>query len=357
MSRKKLLLVLLVVFVAALGSGSWWLGRDALLKDAPENQLTLFGNADIREVLLAFNGSERITEILVEEGDRVEKGQIVGRLDVSRLGPAMQSAMARAEAQRQVVARLEAGSRPEEIRRAKAANDQSLALLKDAQQRFDEVKSAYDKDAATVREMQMAQRNLDAARAAQRVTAETLALFIAGPRKEDIAKAHAMLNVDEADLALAQQRLRDAVLRAPSVGVIRARLLEPGDMASPNRPALTLALTDPLWIRAYVDEPDLGRLKLGMKTSVTTDSFPGKIYPGWVGYIAPTAEFTPKSVESSRVRTNLVYEVRVFVRNPDDELRLGMPATISINLQTPTGASTPDALPAPGSGSGPGSTP
>jgi HlyD family secretion protein len=106
-------------------------------------------------------------------------------------------------------------------------------------------------------------------------------------------------------------------------------------MASPQKPVFTLALIDPVWVRAFADEPDLGKLKLGMNAKVTTDSFPDKDYWGWVGYISPSAEFTPKSVQTQEVRTSLVYQLRVFVCNPQNELRLGMPATVSINLTQP----------------------
>src|SRR5208283_82216 len=119
---------------------------------------------------------------------------------------------------------------------------------------------------------------------------------------------------------------------APTNGVIRNRLLETGDMASPQRPVFTLALDDPVWVRAYVPETDLGKIRTGMKAEVTTDSFPGKRYPAWVGFVSPTAEFTPKSVETPEVRTKLVYEVRAFAPNPQGELRLGMPAVVTVLL-------------------------
>jgi len=345
MKTFRLFLVFVVVVVLGAVAAGWLWKQETLQQRSAHDQLELFGNADIREVELAFNGSDRITEILVEEGDRVEAGQVVGRLDTHRLKPAMQRAQARVEAQRQALARLVAGSRPEEIRRAKAAVDEAKARMLDAEQYYSEVKTSFEQNSANIREVERSQRDLDVARAAQRVASETLALVLEGPRKEDIAEARAMLLVDEADLALSRQELRDAELRSPSVGVIRDRLLEPGDMASPTRPALTLALTDPLWIRAYIDEPDLSRLRLGMEATVTTDSFPSKAYTGWVGYLSPTAEFTPKTVESHRVRTSLVYEVRVFVRNPDDELRLGMPATVTIKLQTTSPADGPESEP------------
>ena len=156
-----------------------------------------------------------------------------------------------------------------------------------------------------------------------------------GPRAEDVAAAVATLKANEAALALARKQLADATLYAPADGVIQDRILEPGDMASPQLPVFTLALTDPVWVRAYVQGPDLGKIHHGMNAEVTTDSYPGKRYRAWIGFISPTAEFTPKSVETTEVRTKLVYQVRVFVRNPQDELRLGMPATVTIPLDQP----------------------
>ena len=162
---------------------------------------------------------------------------------------------------------------------------------------------------------------------------QTLDLAIAGPRREDIAEAGAKMQANEAGVALAEKELADTRIYSPADAVIRDRILEPGDMAFPNIPVLTLALTDPLWIRAYVPESDLGKIRPGMKAEITTDSFPGKIYQGWIGFISPTAEFTPKTVETPALRTRLVYQVRVFACNPQGELRLGMPATVQVDLR------------------------
>jgi len=153
------------------------------------------------------------------------------------------------------------------------------------------------------------------------------------PVSHHLAAAKASLLAYEADLALAQRELADAQLCAPTNGVIRNRILEPGDMASPIKPVLTLAITDPLWVRAYLSEADLGKVWPGMAATVSTDSFPHRRYEGWVGYISPTAEFTPKTVQTPDVRTSLVYQVRVYVHNPRNELRLGMPATVRIDLR------------------------
>ena len=166
----------------------------------------------------------------------------------------------------------------------------------------------------------------------------TLALLKAGARKEDIAAARAQLKAREAALAQARQRLADASLHAPADGIVRNRVLEPGDMAFPQAPVLTLAFLDPVWVRAYLPEPMLGRVRPGATAWITTDSYPDKRYEGWVGYISPTAEFTPKTVQTPELRTRLVYSVRVFACNPEGELRLGMPVSVEIELdQTDAG--------------------
>jgi HlyD family secretion protein len=164
------------------------------------------------------------------------------------------------------------------------------------------------------------------------VNQKTLDLAVAGPRKEDVAQAEAQLRANEAQLALLRQQLKDAELFAPTEAVVRTRLMEPGEMASPQRPVFSLAITDPKWVRAYVSGPDLGKVRPGMTASVTVDSFPDRRFEGWVGFLSPVAEFTPKTVQTEELRTSLVYEVRVFVKDLQDELRLGMPATVHLPL-------------------------
>ena len=147
-------------------------------------------------------------------------------------------------------------------------------------------------------------------------------------------------------MALAQRQFDDTRLYAHSDGVVEDRILEPGDMASPSTPVFTIALPSPLWVRAYVPESQLGRIRLGMEATIHTDSFPDRVYHGWIGYISPTAEFTPKTVETPELRTALVYQARVYVCDARDELRLGMPATVHIDLtQTPSKA-PPGCVPA-----------
>jgi HlyD family secretion protein len=327
MKRLRLAAVAAVVVMAAV---LWLLlGRT---RESAGGDLVMPGNVDIRQVQLAFYGSERIAAVLVREGDHVRKGQLLASLDKARLEAEVADRSALAAAQRDVLRRLEAGNRPEEIRKAHADLEAAEADLKNAGLTSDRVFKLASQGASTAQDSDDARASLDVARARKAAAQEADALMVLGPREEDIAAARAALEADEAQLSLAKKDLADADLVAPSDGVIENRILEPGDMASPQKPVLTLALDDPVWIRAYVAETDLPRVRPGMKAWVTTDGFPGKRYEGWVGFISPTAEFTPKSVETQEVRTKLVYQVRVFVQNPQGELRLGMPAVATLPL-------------------------
>jgi HlyD family secretion protein len=189
--------------------------------------------------------------------------------------------------------------------------------------------------------MDAAKAALDTAEARLAVNRKALALELAGPRKEDVAQGEAQLRADLAQLALVQQQLKDADLLAPQNAVVRSRIVEPGEIASPQKAAFTLAITDPKWVRVYVADTDLGGVREGLSATVTVDAFHDRSFPGWVGFISSVAEFTPKSVETTELRSSLVYEVRVFVRDPDDELRLGMPATVHLPLPQPGDGSAP----------------
>jgi HlyD family secretion protein len=337
---KRVRIVILVLLVGGLAAAYWfWQHRE---RGTAEDRLVLFGNVDIRQVQLAFNGNERIAALLAEEGDRVKAGQLLARLDTQRLEPKAASREAQVQAQRQVVARLEAGNRPEDVRKAKADLEAARADLKNAELTYGRVVQLIAQGVDTPQRKDDVRAALDVAKAREAAASEAYDLMVLGPRKEDIAAAKATLHAYEADLALARRELADAQLYAPTNGVIRNRVLEPGDMASPQKPVFTLALDDPIWVRAYVPETDLGKVRSGMKAEVTTDSFPGKRYPAWIGFVSPTAEFTPKTVETTEVRAKLVYEVRAIVPNPQGELRLGMPAMVTVPLNQPQ---SPEAQP------------
>ncbi len=324
---KRKLIISFIVIAAAAGGFAWWLAQH----DHGSRELILYGNVDLRQVQLSFNNSERIAAVLVHEGERVRQGQVLARLDTRRLEPQVAQADAQVAAQRQVVRRLRNGSRPEEIAQARANVKSAIAGVGKAKSNYERLKSAAEISAGrAVRQQDVddAKAALDVADAALAVNEKALDLAVIGPRKEDIAQNEAELRANEAQLALLRQQLMDAQLLAPVDGVIRTRVLEPGDMASPQKPVFTLAITDPKWVRAYVGEPDLGKVAQGMAAAVVVDSFPNRRFEGWIGFISPVAEFTPKAVQTEELRSSLVYEVRVFVKDPNDELRLGMPATV-----------------------------
>jgi HlyD family secretion protein len=330
MKKQLIRLAIVLFFLAAVGAGLWY----ALFRNQREssNELVLYGNVDIRQVDLAFNANERIAEVMVKEGEPVKKGQLLAVLETVRLQHDVRRVRSRVAAQRDEVAKLEAGTRLEEIRRARAAVEAAKARSDDLERTYRRLRPLAEKNLIAPEQIDQARARADAAQAQLQATVQELKLALAGPRKEDIAAAKSQLEALEAELALARQRLSDASLYAPSGGIIQNRILEPGDMASPQKTVFTLALTDPVWIRAYVPATDLGKLFPGTSARVVTDSYPDKTYPAWIGYISPTAEFTPKTVETPELRTRLVYQVRAYVCNPGNELRLGMPATVIIPL-------------------------
>jgi HlyD family secretion protein len=249
-------------------------------------------------------------------------------------------------AQHEVVARLLAGSRPEEIAEARADVAAAQADVAAAQANVTNAELLYRRQQALAKQQYVSlqirddaersyqdeQANLAAKRQALAAKEQVLRLAVIGPRKEDIAAAQATLQADAATLALAQKELADTELYAPADGVIQDRILEPGDMVTPQTPVFTLALDNPLWVRAYLPEPEMGKVALGMRAWIESDSFPGQRFQGWIGFISPVSEFTPKNVETTQLRSQLVYRVRVYACNADHRLRLGMPATVVIPL-------------------------
>ena len=345
MDKKKIIRPLVVLFVVVIAGGVWWYNSTGDIEQ--DNTLILYGNIDIREVNLAFNNSEHIDTLLVQEGDHVQKGQLLATLHRTRMEAMVAVAEAGVASRQASLSRLETGSRPQEIHQAKADVAAAQAKLDDAKVTYKRKNDLYKRKVASSQEDDDAKANMDTARALLKVAQEALMLVIEGPRKEDIEEAKAMLKAEQARLLLAQEVLKDTSLYASSDGVIRNRILEPGDMVTPQTPVFTLAITSPVWVRGYLPESSLGRISAGMIAEVSTDSFPGKTYQGWIGFISPTAEFTPKNVETPELRTRLVYQLRVYVCNAQDELRLGMPATISIALDQPkpaSGKTAPDCL-------------
>lgn len=315
-----------VMLILIAGVGVWW-----LLRPRGDSPIVLHGNVDIRQISLAFKVGERVAEMRVEEGDHVARGQVLATLETTSLGLRLAQAQAQLAVQNEVLRRLQAGNRPQEIAQADANMRAAQADARVARQTLERLRAISQGTggrAVSREELDQAAANAKAADARVDAVRKAHELSVAGAREEDIAQARAQRDAAQAESALAKQALEDAQLKAPIDAVVRSRMLEPGDMASPQRPVYALAVIHPKWVRAYVSEANLSRIKPGQPARVTTDSAPDRPIDGRVGYIASVAEFTPKNVETEDLRTSLVYEVRVNVDDPDDGLRLGMPATV-----------------------------
>lgn len=344
MKRFVKIVILAVIFISVGVMGGRWFIK---MKNNPSaTELKIYGNIDIRDANLAFNEQERIAEIFVEEGDRVKKGQVLALLQTHRLEAQIREAEAQIAAQQEVVKRFEAGTRPQEIEQARAEVAAAKATVRNSMLNFERITKTSGAGATSQQALDNARAQSDVDQAQLKVKEKSLNLALEGPRKEDIAAAKNTLEALKASLSLLKIRLADMTLISPSPGIIQNRIMEPGEMASPNQPVVTLALTDPKWVRSYVSEPDLGRINLGMKAKILSDSFPDQSFEGWIGFISPVAEFTPKTVETEDLRTKLVYEVRVYVHDSEDLLRLGMPVTVIVDSTVRSDASGGNGAPA-----------
>ncbi len=326
----RLVVLLAVLAGAAYGFYRWKLAQ----KHGPMTNVRLYGNMDERDVQLAFKESGRITRELVHEGDTVKKGQLVATLDTDWLVHQVAQARAVVAEQQQVCLRLRHGSRPQQITRDRALYAAAKAQAANDRVNLDRYKKLLATGDITTIQYDNARALWTVDHQKAQAAREVLRLAVLGPRVEDIAEANARLHADKAQLALLEQYLADTRLTSPVAGVVRTRILEPGDMATPQTPVYTIAIMNPKWVRAYVPEPELGLIHPDALAWITVDSFPHRKFPGWVGFISPIAEFTPKTVETTQLRTSLVYEVRVYVKDPRDRLRLGMPATVEIPVRS-----------------------
>ena len=332
--KKKVIILFLSALILAGGYGYYSHVKTVAAEQAA-GVLSLSGNVDVRESTLAFRQSDRITDILVEEGDKVTTGQILAKLDSRDIETQIEKTQAQIAAQENVVQKLQNGNRPEEIAQAAAKSEAAQADAENAQQDLAKKQEAYEnssgrsvsKDALDTASLEYSSRIAKADEAKQGYQ-----LMLAGARSEDIGEAEAQLKALNDELEHQKYLLDQYVLRAPADGVIRSRLMEVGDMASPQQPVFKISLNTKKWVRAYVKESDLGRIYEGQSAKVYIDSNSNKPISGQIGYISSTAEFSPKTVQTDELRTALLYEVRVYVTDEDNVLRMGMPATVKIDL-------------------------
>lgn len=320
------LAVLVIAFVLTSGFGLWTAEN--------EGELTLYGNVDIREVDLAFENGGRVEEIGVDEGDRVESGAVLASLDPARSEDRMRQAEADVAQARAALTRARNGNRPQDIAQGQARVDAARVTLVKAESDVDRRQPLVAEGAISRELWDRTLAEARRARAQLREAEQALSLLRAGTRSEDIAAAQARLDAALAQQSSVQTDLNDTRLRAPVAGMIVTRAIEPGTLVQPGSSAFTIAIDRPVRIRAYIAEPDLTRIEPGMRVNIKVDGR-AEPYRGRIGYISPQAEFTPKSVETEELRTDLVYRVRIVVDEADGGLRQGQPVTISIPQARP----------------------
>lgn len=324
MHPKKIVPFIVLSLLAATAAYAWWDRRQAL--DAP---LRLYGNVDVREVDMAFRQGGRITRLLVDEGTAVTQGQRLAELDAQPLKDALAAALANRGMAMAELEKLRRGSRPQEVAQAREAVKQAQALLTEAERQHDRQQKLLEGGAGSERAAESARSLRDQALAGLASARETLSLRQEGARREDIAAAEAKLALADAQVAQAETALADASLVAPSASLVSSRVREAGSLVTPGQTVFTLSLQDPVYVRAYASTAQLPQLQPGRAVWVRVDGSSDR-FKGTIGFVAPKAEFTPKSVETSELRTELVYRLRIAVPNAAKALRQGAPVTVEL---------------------------
>lgn len=390
--KRRIRFLIPLVLAAAAGVAAW---RGGWFNNSDPNLLQVSGNIELTEVDISFKLPGKLAELSVKEGGTVQRGQLIARIDresverqKSREEAGLAAARAALEQARTAVdfqqtaveneialkragvaqakarlEELEAGSRPQEIEQARAALRDIRSVHEQARRDWERAQTLYkNEDISTAQYDQFRARH-DSSSAAVKQAEERLALVEEGPRKEVIAQARAQLAAAEAALKLAEanrlevrrreqeldlrraeieraraqvsvmdSQLDDTLAASPVDGVVLVKSVEPGEVVAAGTSIVTIGDLDRPWLRAYVPERDLGRVQLGQKVKLTTDSFPGKEYWGRVTFIASEAEFTPKQIQTPEERVKLVYRLKIEVDNPRHELKSNMPVDAGIVL-------------------------
>ena len=308
-------------------------------KPQSENDIVLSGNIEAHESLVSFKVSGRIVELPVEEGQFVQAGALLAQLEDADYRQKVRIDEASVRVRKSNLALTLAGTREQEI---KAAEQNMLDAKADLQQKkldYERAQRLYSEDAVSAQDRDLADTALKRSQAAFQAAEQKYSEAREGSRKEDIEIAQSSLKEADANLGMSRVNLGYATLRAPAAGVITVRQAELGEVVVPGTPVVTLADLDHIWLRAYLSETDLGRIRWGQDAVITTDTYPGKQYHGRVSFIASDAEFTPKSVQTYKERVTLVYRIKIEIDNPNHELKPGMPADAHIALASDNTAS------------------
>jgi HlyD family secretion protein len=315
---------ILILIAAAVAAGVYYYPR-FFEKPVENGRLHLSGNIEAHESVLSFKVQGRIVDLPVEEGQWVEAGTVLARLDDAdfRQQVALDEATLRVrEASLQLAL---AGTRPREIEASQQTLHEAEADLEQRKLDYGRAETLYKRDVISAEQRDLAATALKRSEAATARAQERYELAKEGTRPEEIAIARRNVDLARAALGLSHIRLGYTVLRAPKAGVVLVRNTELGEVMSPGTPVVTLGDLDDVWMRAYISETDLGRIRWGQEATLKTDTYPGKAYKGRISFIASKAEFTPKSVQTNKERVTLVFRIKIDVENPKHELKPGMP--------------------------------
>jgi len=329
MKHRNVVLAGAVVLVLVAGSAVYLRFRGG----EADGAVRVSGNIEVTDVDVSFRTAGRVLERLVSEGMTVSEGQVVARLDSADLEREAMRKEAELKAAEAALRDLEAGSRPQEIAAARATVARAQAEADRLARDFERSSALYSREVISAREYEAANAASDVAGARLREAREALLLVEEGPRKEQVAQARAQVDQAREALKLAKVRLGYGTITAPLSGLVLSENVEAGDYVAPGTPVVTVGDLANVWLRAYIEETDLGRVKVGQPVEVTTDTYPGKKYAGRVSFIASQAEFTPRNVQTRKERVRLVYRIKVDIPNPERELKPGMPADAVIRTE------------------------
>ena len=324
--------IAIVVLLAMVIAPTVFFYFRAKRKSQVANEVTLSGNIEAHESLLSFKVQGRIIDLPIEEGQLVERGTLLARLDDADYRQKVRIDQANVHVKESNLALTLAGTREQEVKAAQQAMLDAQAELQQKKLDNERAQRLFGRDAISAQDRDLAATALKRSQAAFEAAQQRYDQAAEGSRKEDIAIARANVQQARANLGLSRVNLDYTTLFAPSAGVITVRQAELGEVVVPGTPVVTLADLDHIWLRAYLAETDLGRIRWGQPATITIDTSPGKQYHGRISFISSTAEFTPKSVQTYKERVTLVYRIKIDIENPNHELKPGMPADAYISL-------------------------
>lgn len=293
------------------------------------------GTVEATEADLGFQTGGRVAEVMVKEGDLVQQGDVLARLEHDELIARRQSAQAQLDAARALLSELERGARPQEHRQAQASAQAALRRMQEAEATLARTRKLHEGGAVSKEALDQAETAYAVARSQAEQAREQLSIVDVGPRAERREAQRAAVRQAEAAVAQVQAGLQNAVILAPFSGVVTVRHREPGESVSAGLPVVTLMNPQDRWVRIFVREDQVGKIHIGDTATIRSDSYPGKTYRGRVTFIANEAEFTPRNVQTAEDRVKLVYAVKVAVVGDNaGDLKSGVPADVTLPSAT-----------------------